>query len=243
MDTTSRKLELAFAKKEQLTRDTFTFFFDRSKEQFDFHAGQYFRLTIPIENPDERGTSRYFTISSSPTDLDFLTITTKVIRSSFKLKLNSFQGGEKIIFFGPFGNMYQDENDQTPKVFLAGGIGLTPSHSILRFIDHQHLNVNFTLIVSFPFRNEVVFYDELKEIEKRNPAVKIVYTLTKEETLYPEFEKGRIDENMIKKYVQDYQHYKFFVVGPPLMAEAMFTLAISMGVEEGNITRENFTGY
>ena len=244
METT--KFELPFAKKDQLTKDTYTFYFDRVKrgfaENFDYHAGQYFRVSLPIENPDERGSSRYFTISSSPTD-EFLTITTRIIQSSFKMKLNSLKPGEKMTFFGPFGDMFQDEEDSTPKIFLAGGIGLNPSHSMLRFIDNKKLNVNFTLVVSFSLKEEVIFYEELKEIEKRNPTVKIVYALTKEQNSYPGFETRRIDGNLIKKYAQDIVGSKFFISGPPVMVEAIENIVKEMGVEEKKIVAENFTGY
>ncbi len=247
MDTTSSKFELPFVRYEQLTKDTFTFYFDRIKrgslEKFDFSAGQYIRITLPIENPDERGTSRYFTISSSPTDLEYLTITTKIIQSSFKLKFKSLVENERVSFFGPLGSMFVSENDQDGIVFLAGGIGITPAHSMLRYIDSKKININFTLIVSFSFKDEVIFYEELKQIESRNLTVKVIYSLTKEENLYSEFEKGRINEEMIKKYTQESLSSKYFIAGPPGMNEKMSKLASDMGIPTEKIVIENFTGY
>ncbi len=240
METT--RFELPFARKEQLSADTYTFYFDRSAHQFDFLAGQYFRDTLQIENPDDRGSSRYFTVSSSPTD-EFLTITTRIIQSSFKFRLNSLKPGDKMTLFGPFGEMFQDESDLTPKIFLAGGIGLTPAHSMLRFIDNKKINVSFTLLVSFPTYGEVVFYDELKKIESGNPNIKVVYTLTKEESLIMGFEKGRIGPEMINKYAPDFQSSKFFMSGPPVMVEAMENLVKEMGISEEKIIAEDFTGY
>lgn len=243
MDTTPTKFELPFVRKEMVAKDTYTFYFDRTQVKYDFLAGQYNRVNLPIENPDERGSSRYFTVSSSPTDLTFLTITTKIIQSSFKHRLNSLAPGEKMTFFGPLGTMYQSESDLTPKIFLAGGIGITPAHSMLRFMDAKKLSLDFTLFVSFSFKEEVIFYDELKEIEEHNSNVKTVFTLTKEENLYSGFEKGRIDDKMIKKYVQGYKSSRFLITGPPAMVQAMFETISAMGILEENIKTENFTGY
>lgn len=238
----STKFDLTFVKKEKLTKDTYTFYFERGKD-LDFLAGQYFRITIPVKNPDERGSSRFFTISSSPTDINFLTITTRIIKSSFKLKLNSLVAGEIISFFGPIGSLFVKENDKDSIVFLAGGIGLTPAHSILRYIDNKKIKLDFTLIASFSKRDEVIFYEELKEIELRNANVKVIYTLTKEENFYPDFETGRINEEMIKKYVQNYLDSKIFIVGPPAMVDKMSGTVKGLGISEEKIIKENFSGY
>lgn len=70
---------LNFIKKEKIAKDTYSFYFDSSKDNFDFISGQYVKMNLIIENPDDRGTSRFFTISSSPLEKDRLMITTKVI--------------------------------------------------------------------------------------------------------------------------------------------------------------------
>ncbi len=248
------KFELEFLKKEKMAKDTYSFYFNRvhvksglgkrgSAGYFDFKPGQYMKIYLSIPNADERGSSRYFTISSSPTDQDYLTITTKIIRSSFKLKLSKLKTGEKISAFGPLGYFDFGEKNKKQKVFLAGGIGITPFHSIIHYIDQRRLNLNVVLIVSFASKDETIFYNELKEIESRNSTIKIVYTLTKEKNLYPMFEIGRIDERMIKKYVQDYKESDFFIVGPEKFEAVMIETVKGMGIKRENIFTENFPGY
>jgi glycine betaine catabolism B len=243
MQIKASKFELNFLKKEKKSIDAFSFFFDRKELDFDFIPGQYLKLFLDIENPDERGSSRYFTISSSPTDKDYLTITTRVIQSSFKIKLNSLNPGDKVRIFGPIGYFDFDPNLDTKNIFIAGGIGITPYHSILRFIESKKIKSKITLFVSFPRREEAIFFDELKELCKTNPNLKIVYSLTKEDNIYPEFESGRIDLDMIKKYVQDYSKSKFFITGPEEMVLSMFESLKSSGIAEKNIFKEDFPGY
>ena len=238
----ANKFELRFHHKEQLIKDTYTFYFEKPKG-FNFIPGQYLKIYLEIENPDERGSSRYFTISSSPTDKDFITITTRVIKSSFKIKLASLNPGEKGIAFGPLGYFDFDPKTNKQNIFIAGGIGLTPYHSILKFIDYNKVKTNIILFAAYPFKENVIFYDELKEIEKRNSTIKVVYTLTKENKLYPGYEKGRVDENMIKKYVHNFLDSNFFIVGPPVMVESMFNMVIKLGISEKKIFKEDFSGY
>lgn len=240
MKSNPTKFESKFIKKEKLTDEIYTFFFERKKD-FKYFPGQYIRLTLTIENPDARGSSRYFTISSSPTDLNYFTITTRIIKSSFKKRLVNLKPGVKVKVYGPMGYFDFEYRDKTPKILLAAGIGTTPFHSLLRFIDNKKLKQKITLIVSFANQSDIIFYDELKEIEKINPDIKVIYTLTKEK--HSKFEQGRIDEQLIKKYSKDYKSSKFFIVGSPEMEEEMFETVSRMGVKENNIFRENFTGY
>src|SRR6185295_6223692 len=110
---------LSFIKKEKIALDTYSFYLDRASQGFDFQAGEYIRMTLSIENPDERGSSRYFTIASSPLDKDFITITTRVIKSSFKKELLNLKPGQKVKIFGPLGNFIVDWSKEKKLVFLA----------------------------------------------------------------------------------------------------------------------------
>ena len=60
-------------------------------------------MMLPHPNADDRGTSRFFTISSSPTEKDCITITTRIGESSFKKAFFGLKKGEIIAFFGPMG--------------------------------------------------------------------------------------------------------------------------------------------
>ena len=45
-------------KKSKVSRDAYSFYFERSPA-FQFLPGQYIKMTLNIENPDERGNSRF----------------------------------------------------------------------------------------------------------------------------------------------------------------------------------------
>ncbi len=239
----ANKFDLTFLKKEEIAKGIYSFYFNRKDITFNFNSGQYLSINLDIKNPDERGSSRYFTISSSPTDKDFLTITTKIVKSSFKLKLNKLNPGEKIRAFGPIGYFDFDPKSKKQNIFISGGMGITPFHSTLRFIENKKIKSNITLLASFASLDEAIFFDELKDIEKRNKLIKIVYTLTKEKNPSINFEKGRIDELMIKKYIKKYKTAKYFIVGPLTMVDSMFELIKSFGISEENIFKEDFPGY
>jgi ferredoxin-NADP reductase len=101
--TSARIFFLSFLKKKELAEDVFCYFFDKKNSEFSFRAGQYVQMTLPHDDVDDRGSSRYFTLSSSPTESEYLFITTRIGQSSFKKTLFHLKPGTKVQFFGPMG--------------------------------------------------------------------------------------------------------------------------------------------
>lgn len=230
---------LPFVKKEQVALDTYTFYFSvkgRLSSGWDFTAGQYIKMMLKEEN-------HLFTISSSPNNKDFLTITTKIRSSTFKQALFHLLVGTPVVFYGPMGNFVL-QDPESEYVFLIGGIGITPLLSILRFVDEEKLRIRITALISFSSRDELIGYDFLKRIDESNSNIKVIYTVTdlKSSTDWTG-ETGRISEEMIKKDIVDVYNSYYYIVGPPAMVNAMIEIVEKMGVGKEKIVKENFSGY
>lgn len=247
MITQPRHFVLPFIKKEQVAKETYSFYFDRTQLSYDFLPGQYNRVFLDLLRTDDRGDSRQFTICSSPLQKEFLMITTKIFAkpSAFKERLFQLNSGEEVRFFGPQGKFVLPETSEKPLVFLAGGIGITPFHSMLISASLKKIDSPITFIISFSTVEEVLFYDELKALEVSNPNIKIIYTITHPEESHKEWsgETGRITEEMIKKYIKDIHEQEYLLCGPPVMVTAMNDLVIGMGITEDKIKKEQLTGY
>jgi len=237
---------LPFLKKEQVAKDTFSIFFDRTAcKDFDFFPGQYIRMTLPITTTDGRGASRFFTIASSPLEKRYLMITTKRGISDFKKKFLNLEKGSKIQFFGPIGGFYLREQETYEHVFLTGGIGITPFHSMITYVAEKKLHIPITLFVSFSVPQNAVFYEELTKISQEQQSIKILYTITKPEAsqIFWTGETGRISGELLKKYVADIMKPTYYVTGPPAMVEGIEELLRSLHIPENQIRIEQFTGY
>ncbi len=236
---------LPFLKKEKVSKDAYSFYFDRKSSDFIFLPGQYIRMTLPIENPDERGKSRFFSVSSSPLEKDYLTVTTRIIQSSFKKSLAELVPGTQVKFFGPTGQFIFYEEEIIQHVFLAGGIGITPFRSMITYAAAKRFNTSITLFASFSTVEDMIFYNELTEIATNNPNIKIVYTITHPENLQTSWqgETGRISENLIKRYITDPLQSLCYIAGPPIMVLGMETMVKEMGIAQEKIKKENFIGY
>ncbi len=227
----AKQFSLPLLKKEQIARDTYSFYFDRTQTAFDFLAGQYIRMTVPHTEPDDRGTSRFFTIASSPHEKNHLMITTKLFRSSFKETLHTLLLGTHVDFFGPMGTFFLDETDLTPRVFVSGGVGVTPFHSMIQYVVSKELSIPITLIVSFRKEDEIIFYNELHALTKKQKNLHIIYTTEK------------ISQTFLEKHISPLQENTYAIVGSPTFVAVTKELISSLAVLEDKIFIEDFTGY
>lgn len=225
----AKSFQLPFLKKMQVARNTYSFYFDRRGVDFDFLPGQYIHMTLPHKNSDYRGTTRFFTIASSPHEKDYLMITTKIIKSTFKKTLSSLVPGTIVDFFGPSGKVILNEKDMTPRIFLAGDIGITPFHSMLTYAASKKISLSLTLIVWFAKSDERVFYEELQSLQ--NEKRKIIY------------ETGRISETVLKKYLTDIHNPTYYIIGPPAMVASTKKLLKDLSISEEKIITEEFIDY
>lgn len=221
------------------TKDTKSFFF-KANTNFSYIPGQYVYITLPKLNyPDPRGETRDFTIASSPTEKDSIRITTKIRQESgYKKTLDELKIGDSIEAKGPYGSFVLDSSfNKTNNIFLAGGIGITPFRSFIKFNVDKKLNIPMHLIYSNTDENEITFKDELIKLEKENDFLKIDFYISGKE--------GHLDEIKLKGLILDSLliKSKYWIVGPPTFVTAMESVLEKLGVSSDKIRVEKFTGY
>lgn len=210
-----------------------TTFIWKTDEDFTWKAGQLLHYTLPHENPDDRGIERFFTISYPPSGKN-ITITTRFAGekgSSFKRALFSLPIGGEIEADNLEGD-FTVEDPSEEYVFIAGGIGITPFHSILLELDAQNLPINVKLLYANRDEN-FVFKEELDALAEKHPNFKIRYFV----------EPLRIDKAAIREEVPDLSRPIFYVSGPEPMVIAFEKMLGEMGIPAPHIKRDEFPGY
>ncbi|MDF2461139.1 MAG: flavodoxin reductase (ferredoxin-NADPH reductase) family 1 [Candidatus Saccharibacteria bacterium] len=175
-------MKLILKSKEHLTDNIWAFRFQYPAQLSPWVPGQFMYVEIPHDNPDDEGTKRWFTVSSAPYEQHYQ-ITTRVSDSTFKQALAAVPiGGTIDLIDPPDGDFVWEETDR-PRIFIAGGIGVTPYYSILKQRFHDHLPLDVELIYGgrtpdLPFRQE------FEEWAAADPRLKIHYVIG--ERLTPE---------------------------------------------------------
>lgn len=242
------KIKLLRKKAEAL--NTVTFYFERPGT-FSYIAGQYVYLSLAhLDAPDPRGETRHFTLSSSPTEKD-LSVTVRIRKeSNYKNTLLDLSPGSTLSMRGPNGFFVLDEPLPTaPQVFIAGGIGITPYRSIIKWCVDTKASVPIHLLYSNSIPEEIAFQKEIDELvhSAQNVQATLVVTKPEESRLKWKGPVGRIDKKFLKSYLITH-HLSlvtpvFWLCGPPPMVSALEDTLAALKVPENNIRVEKFTGY
>ena len=214
-------------------------------EEFDYIAGQTIDLSLinPSET-DQRGNMRTFSLVSAPHE-PVLKIAMRIRDSSFKRVLKSMEENAELYIEGPFGSFGLHRKIDRPAVFLAGGIGITPLYSIIKDATYRKLENKIILFFSNHSPDKTPYLPELQALEKENPNFTLVATMTDVENFSQiwDGEKGRIDANLLQKYLPKDVSRIYYLTGPQTMVEAMRDLLNKMNVDGDDIRFEEFSGY
>ena len=211
---------------------------------FNYEPGQYLEINLEHQNPDDRGTTRWFTLSSSPTEGDLM-ITTRLVEkhSTFKQALFDLKPSDSVNAKGPMGKFIMPKDPNSEIVWIAGGIGVTPFRSQMKFILDNQQQRKITLIYSNRTKNDICFTKLWEEAQASVKNFKLVSTLVDEVPPDWEGESGMVDEAMIKRAVGQPADKIFYVSGPEPMVEAFKPKLMAMGIKEENIHQDWFPNY
>lgn len=230
--------------REEVAERTSSFRFEKPPG-WTFKAGQTVDITLldPPET-DSLGNTRTFSIASTPEE-STLMIATRMRDTAFKRTLGTMPLGTAVKVEGPFGNFVLHNNPAKTAVLLAGGIGVTPFHSMVFRAAHEKLPHRIFLFLSNRRPEDAAFLHELQELEKENPNYKLIATMTgMENSSRPwQGETGLINKEMLSRYVKDAPSPIYYIAGPPGMVKGLREMLEQAGVDTDDIRAEDFPGY
>jgi glycine betaine catabolism B len=226
------------------TTDVMSFIFDLKGQQLEYRPGQILHYELDaLAFPDERGNRRHFTISSSPSEEGIVTFTTRMRGSGFKETLRQAPIGYEITCDDPEGEFILGQGETRWRhVFIAGGIGITPYRSMLRYAVDMGEPLNVLMLYFSRSSSDIIFKRELETIAVRMPTFSLVNVLTEHEAGW-KGEQGKLGEAMLRKWVPDAERALFWLSGPPSMISAYRELLELIGIKEQSIRTERFMGY
>ncbi len=219
------------------TFDTTSFRFPRPAG-FDFKPGQYMFVTVKF---GDKELIHPFSISSSPTDPDLIEFTKKLTTSEYSNRLRAMKTGDWARIDGPYGK-FTCECEFEKILFLAGGIGITPFYSIMKFCTDKRLPTSLILFYGCRNEEEIAFKHELDNMEKGNTNLRVIYVLNEPPPGWTG-KTGFVTPDLIKQEAPDFKDRIFYACGPPGMVTAMEKLVASLGLPETQLRLERFVGH
>jgi ferredoxin-NADP reductase len=236
-------MRASIEEKREVAKGTLLVLFDLAGAELEYQPGQYFWVELldpPYE--DEKGARRHITAVTSPSERGVIGLCTRMRDSAFKRSLAELPLGTEVEVEQPKGTFVLPEDSSRPLVFVAGGIGITPFRSMLRYIVDERLPHHVTLIYSSRDRASAAFLDELEEIEQANPNVRLIVTMTDDDSW--QGERRRVDAAFLRDHLGDeLNEVRWMVAGPPGMAKAVSAELEQAGVAPELIETDSFSGY
>lgn len=237
------KLLPRLVKKLSWGSNTYDFVFALD-QPINYQPGQYMEFTLPHDKPDERGSRRYFTLASSPTESNIrLGIKFYPKGSSFKQAMQAMTAVTTLAAAQVSGDFVLPADPARKLAFIAGGIGVTPFRSMLKYLVDTNDPRPVTLFYSERSSAELAYRDVFAAAQAKIQT-KVVYALTDVNTAVPTgMHAGFITPELIKAEIPDYHERIFYVSGPHPMVTAMQAELKAMGVPDRNIKIDFFPGY
>jgi len=232
-------MNLLLAHIERQTHDTKTLRFHVPKERrLRFKPGQFLTFQWII---DGQRIVRSYTISSSPTNENYVEITPKrTAEGCVSVFLNErAKPGLRVEAGGPYGRFCFDETLHKRIVLIAAGSGITPMISMLRYIEDLKLSTPVTLLYCVRTDADIIFQNELARIETAIPNFKYEVRLSQPDPTWTG-QSGRLTGEFVSQHVIDVSSSTFFLCGPKGFMETARQILLTLGVTQNQILQESF---
>ena len=220
------------------THDVKTFVMETA-ENIAFVPGQYCMISRPDnEKFRDEARPRPFTFSNIPHE-DHVEITVKKT-GGFTGAMHNMKVGDKLRLKGPFGEQLNfDESVKDDVIFVAGGSGITPFMSAIRYAASKELPNRIVLLNSNDTVDDIIYKDELDALSQ-NEKITVKNTLSGSVPKGWDGLQGRIDKNMILAQVEQPAAKLWYVCGPPPMVQDLNAILLEIGLSEDKIKSEEW---
>jgi glycine betaine catabolism B len=186
---------------------------------------------------------RSYSICSSPLQKGYLEITVKRAPGGCVSQfLNSdVQLGLTVEARGPSGRFCFDERQHRKIVLIAGGSGITPMMSMLRYIDDLGLATDVMLLYFVRTPADIVFANELAQFRAsiRHFHYLVITSQPDQDWAGP---AGHLSRELLEAHVTDLKSSTFFLCGPKGLMESARNILHSLEVPDVQILQESFGG-
>ncbi len=206
---------------------------------FDFLPGQFVTLSTHV---NERKSYRCYSISSSCFEKDYLEITVKRKpqgRVSSHLHFN-LREGDTVHLKRPRGGFTLDPDSAEDVLLVGAGVGITPLMSMLRSRTATGSAGKIILLYGARSVRDLVFWNELKELERQNPNFVLRLFLSQPDPGW-KGETGRIHEKAIAQSLTVLKgEVSVYTCGPESLMDRTLSCAKEQGIASARCHKEAF---
>ena len=228
----SRRHRFTVGRIEKETDDvTSLYITGRNLDEFPIRAGQF--MILRFLSKQMWWQAHPFSLSCLPNE-DHIRVSIKNL-GDFTSQVPTIPPGTNVLIDGPHGAFTAKQCTQEKILLIGAGIGITPLRSLIEEFMLEKRDI--VLLYSNRTSDGIVFHDELR-ILARKGQLTIHHVLSRD----PDWtgEKGRIDQEKLRRLVPDLLERDVFLCGPvPMMLGVSHALR-ELNVKKSRIHYERF---
>jgi CDP-4-dehydro-6-deoxyglucose reductase len=205
-------------------------------ESFDFKPGQFITFDLPIdEKPSRR--LRSYSIASWPDGSNELELVIVLNESGAGTPwlFQNVKEGTELTLRGPQGVFTLPETIDTDIFFICTGTGIAPFRSMSHYIHNHNIpHKNIYLIFGTRKKPDLLYYEELKQLEAAFPGFHFIPTLSREQW---EGRSGYVHP-VYEELLSNRPEAKFFLCGWKAMLDETKKRITEMGYDKKSIHQE-----
>jgi ferredoxin-NADP reductase len=208
------------------------------KESIHFLPGMF--VTMSIEKDGAKHGPRSYSVSSSPLVSDSIELTIQKV-GVFTTELFKLEEGAEVQVQGPFGHFTLKEPVGDHLVLIAGGTGIAPMMSILRYVQDSGKKKRITLLFSCRTQADIIHKDELLHRSNEFDDFSYIQTLTREpQDSNWQGHRGRFNEETLGLHLHEPEEAEFYICGPADFVKAIGEALDELEVPAANVRREQW---
>ena len=211
-----------------------------SGRPFDFEAGQFITLELPVPGGP---LYRTYTISSSPSRPKSLTITIKAQADSIGSRwiMDNLQPGGMVKATGPAGRFTSANHPAKKYLFISAGSGITPMMSMTTEIYDLGRPSDIVFVNCARRPSEIIFRRRLEHMATRIEGLDLKWVVEEPDRYQPwTGYMGRFNQLMLGLMAPDYLEREVFCCGPEPFMTAVREALAGLGYDMDHYHQESF---
>ena len=221
---------------ERLTPDIIGLWLALPDAPLAFQAGQYVMLEVPgVEGP------RAFSIASPPSAADGIELHIRCVPGGPATQWLHEQAREglELRLAGPYGRFHVRRSAGLPKLFLAGGSGLSSPQSMILDALERGDTQPITLVHGARDAAGLYHAERFRALEARHPNFTYIPAVSGDDPGW-EGERGFVHEVIERRFGGRFEGQQAYLCGPPVMIDACITTLMRGRLFEQHIFHEKF---
>lgn len=211
------------------------------KKIFSYKPGQF--AYIKLYGKKIKAETHPFSISSSPLNKEYISFTIKEL-GDFTNKISNANIGDKVAIDGPYGRFsYLNYPKEASTVLIAGGIGISPCLSMLRYMCENDPNHSVLLLWGINTKDDLICLEEFKSMEIKMKNFHFIPVMFRDDSWHGK--KGIINKSLIKEcmleFNLDYKICGYYICGPEILTKTVVSSLKSLKVKKSKIHYEKFS--